>query len=113
VEIRGTTAGAALFWAAKTANPASLLRRRPGFTIGKAPNVSVPAAFGALFSTAVRAELYAERRDGRRYIAEDCAHVNPLEILYNEIDEYTVNVFHAMKCRKAWRDLAKLEEKLW
>jgi len=39
--------------------------------------------------------------------------LNPIEILYNEIDEHTVNVFHAMKCRKAWRDLAKLEEKLW
>jgi len=37
----------------------------------------------------------------------------PLEILYNEIDEHTVNVFHAMKCRKAWRNLANLEEKLW
>ena len=39
--------------------------------------------------------------------------LNPLEILYNEIDDSTVNVFHAMKCRKAWRDLAKLEEVLW
>jgi hypothetical protein len=39
--------------------------------------------------------------------------LNPLEILYNEIDENTVNVFHAMKCRKAWRNLAKLEAKLW
>ena len=39
--------------------------------------------------------------------------LNPLEILYNEIDDHTVNVFHAMKCRKAWRDLANLEEKLW
>ena len=39
--------------------------------------------------------------------------LNPLEILYNEIDDLTVNVFHAMKCRKAWRNLAKLEEKLW
>ncbi|MCL2318863.1 MAG: hypothetical protein FWC45_02170 [Treponema sp.] len=39
--------------------------------------------------------------------------LNPLEILYNEIDDHTVNVFHAMKCRKAWRNLAKLEEKLW
>ena len=38
--------------------------------------------------------------------------LNPLEVLYNEIDEHTVNVFHAMKCRKAWLDLAKLEEKL-
>jgi len=39
--------------------------------------------------------------------------LNPIEILYNEIDDNTVNVFHAMKCRKAWRDLAKLEDKLW
>jgi len=39
--------------------------------------------------------------------------LNPIEILYNEIDDNTINVFHAMKCRKAWRDLAKLEEKLW
>ena len=39
--------------------------------------------------------------------------LNPLEILYNEIDDTTVNVFHAMKCRKAWRNLANLEEKLW
>jgi len=37
----------------------------------------------------------------------------PLEILYNEIDESSVNVFHAMKCRKAWRNLAKLEDTLW
>jgi len=39
--------------------------------------------------------------------------LNPLEILYNEIDGNNVNVFHAMKCRKAWRNLAKLEDKLW
>ncbi|GMO61362.1 MAG: hypothetical protein Ta2G_21140 [Termitinemataceae bacterium] len=39
--------------------------------------------------------------------------LNPLEILYNEVDDHTVNVFHAMKCRVAWRNLAKLEEKLW
>ncbi|MDR1029786.1 MAG: hypothetical protein LBL76_02825 [Treponema sp.] len=31
---------------------------------------------------------------------------NLLEILYNFIDEQSVNVFHAMKCRKAWRFLA-------
>jgi hypothetical protein len=31
---------------------------------------------------------------------------NLLEILYNFIDEQSVNVFHAMKCRTAWRFLA-------
>jgi hypothetical protein len=30
---------------------------------------------------------------------------NPLEILYNILDGNAVNVFHAMKCRKAWRSL--------
>jgi hypothetical protein len=34
--------------------------------------------------------------------------LNPIEILYNEINEHTVNVFHAMNCRKAWRNLANL-----
>jgi len=39
--------------------------------------------------------------------------LNPLEILYNEIDDHTVEVFHAMRCRNEWRNLAKLEKKLW
>jgi len=39
--------------------------------------------------------------------------LNPIEIIYNEINNDTVNVFHAMKCRKAWRNIANLEEKLW
>ena len=38
--------------------------------------------------------------------------LNPLEILYNEIDEDNVNMFHAMSYRKAWCNLAKLEDKL-
>jgi hypothetical protein len=33
---------------------------------------------------------------------------NPLEILFNQIDEETVNVFHAMKCRRPWRDFVNL-----
>jgi hypothetical protein len=31
-----------------------------------------------------------------------------LEIIYNVIDGHTINVFHAMKCRKVWRALANL-----
>jgi hypothetical protein len=31
-----------------------------------------------------------------------------LEIMYNIIDDHTINVFHAMKCRKIWRSLADL-----
>ena len=30
---------------------------------------------------------------------------NPLEIMYNVIDEKTVNVFHAMKCRSIYYHL--------
>jgi hypothetical protein len=32
---------------------------------------------------------------------------NLLEIMYNVIDEQTVNVFHAMKCRSIYRSLLK------
>ena len=35
---------------------------------------------------------------------------NPLEILYNIIDNETVNVFHAMKCRSIYFDLIRKEE---
>jgi hypothetical protein len=30
---------------------------------------------------------------------------NLLEIIYNVIDEHSINVFHAMKCRKAYHSL--------
>jgi hypothetical protein len=33
---------------------------------------------------------------------------NPLEILYNVLDEDTINVFHAMRCRKVYRELINL-----
>jgi hypothetical protein len=32
---------------------------------------------------------------------------NPLEILYNFIDDKTINVFHAMKCRSIYFHLLK------
>jgi len=34
-------------------------------------------------------------------------HTNLLEIIYNRIDRQTINVFHAMKCRKAYYTLAE------
>ena len=33
--------------------------------------------------------------------------VNLLEIMYNEKDKYTVNIFHAMKCRRIFYYLLK------
>jgi hypothetical protein len=33
---------------------------------------------------------------------------NPLEILYNVLDGGTINVFHAMRCRKAYLALINL-----
>ena len=35
---------------------------------------------------------------------------NPLEILYNFIDERTINVFHAMTCRNIYYHLIQKEE---
>jgi uncharacterized DUF497 family protein len=37
---------------------------------------------------------------------------NLLEIMYNHIDERTVKVFHAMKCRKQFRENLDRERKL-
>jgi len=34
-------------------------------------------------------------------------HANLLEIIYNKIDAQTINIFHAMKCRKAYYSLAE------
>jgi hypothetical protein len=36
---------------------------------------------------------------------------NLLEILYNVLDDNRINVFHAMKCRKAYHALVGLQEK--
>jgi hypothetical protein len=36
---------------------------------------------------------------------------NPMEMMYNIIDEHSINVFHAMKCRDAFRKQLGLEEK--
>ncbi|GMO57866.1 MAG: hypothetical protein Ta2G_17810 [Termitinemataceae bacterium] len=33
---------------------------------------------------------------------------NLLEIMYNRINVDTINVFHAMPCRKAWRDIGNI-----
>lgn len=35
---------------------------------------------------------------------------NPLEILYNIIDDTTINVFHAMECRNIFHHLLQKEE---
>ena len=36
-------------------------------------------------------------------------HGNILEIMYNLVDEHTVHIFHAMRCRKAFRMLRNQE----
>jgi len=42
-------------------------------------------------------------------------HANLLEIIYNKIDEQTINIFHAMKCRKTYYSLAEehIRRLLW
>jgi uncharacterized DUF497 family protein len=46
-----------------------------------------------------------EEADENRYVAIGFDKVgNLLEIMYNHIDEQTVKVFHAMKCRKQFRE---------
>jgi uncharacterized DUF497 family protein len=46
-----------------------------------------------------------EEADENKYIAIGFDKAgNLLEIMYNHIDERTVKVFHAMKCRKQFRE---------
>jgi len=42
-------------------------------------------------------------------------HANLLEIIYNKIDEQAINIFHVMKCRKAYYSLAEehIRRPLW
>jgi hypothetical protein len=38
---------------------------------------------------------------------------NLLEIMYNIIEEWHINVFHAMKCRRFFFPLLEIEEETW
>ena len=38
---------------------------------------------------------------------------NLLEVMYNYINERTVKVFHAMKCRRQFYEMLKTREDLW
>jgi hypothetical protein len=59
------------------------------------------------FKTFVFEELVGGEENKYLLIGFDCAG-NPLEILFNQIDDETVNVFHAMTCRRPWRDFITL-----
>ena len=54
-------------------------------------------------------EMWDEAEDKHLLIGFDC-NGNLLEIMYNIIDEQTVNVFHAMKCRRIYYSLLKTGE---
>jgi D-alanine-D-alanine ligase-like ATP-grasp enzyme len=58
---------------------------------------------------AVKEFIYDEPVEGyvNKYLMLGFDHnANLLEIMYNRVDENTMNVFHAMPCRPAWRGLA-------
>jgi hypothetical protein len=59
------------------------------------------------FKTFVFEEPAGSEENKYLLIGFDCAG-NPLEILFNHIDDETVNVFHAMTCRRSWRDFVNL-----
>jgi len=54
-------------------------------------------------------EADVDARDKYLLIGFDCK-ANPIEILYNVISDYRVNVFHAMPCRNIYFHLLKPEE---
>jgi hypothetical protein len=51
------------------------------------------------FATAQYDGPLDEKDDNRRLLVGFDTQGNPLEVLYNELGDNTVNVFHAMACR--------------
>ncbi|GMO43593.1 MAG: hypothetical protein Pg6C_05300 [Treponemataceae bacterium] len=50
-------------------------------------------------------DLPVEDDEGKRLLIGFNMAGNPLEIMYNRLDDETVKVFHAMKCRSAFYNL--------
>ena len=61
------------------------------------------------FSTA-RYDLPVEGDEDKRLLIGFNTAGNPLEIMYNELDDGRINVFHAMPCRSMFIDLLRREE---
>jgi hypothetical protein len=60
--------------------------------------------------TAIERFVYNEimEDDGEKHLLLGFdTHANLLEIIYNKIDAQKINIFHAMKCRKAYYSLAE------
>jgi hypothetical protein len=53
-------------------------------------------------------DIVIEEGIGKNLIVGIDTSGNLLEIMYNEINEQTINVFHAMKCRKTYQALIDL-----
>jgi hypothetical protein len=77
---------------------------------------SPPAAAGGFHDADIRfaistarydAKIDEDEFDNKHLIIGFDRNVNLLEIMYNVIDEDTINVFHAMKCRKTFLPLIK------
>jgi hypothetical protein len=63
------------------------------------------------FSTAVYDVMLKDDREKRLLIGFNLAG-NPLEIIYNELDDGRINVFHAMPCRTKYTDYLNKKENL-
>ena len=84
--------------------------------------VFVPSAFKHSFSEEnIRLVLLNHLADGiieegdeTKYLAVGFDKTgNLLEVMYNHIDEQTIKVFHAMRCRKHFYEQLELQEGLW
>jgi len=60
------------------------------------------------FSTA-RYDLPDEDDEDKRLLIGFNIEGNPIEVMYNELDDGKINVFHAMPCRNMYIDLLRSE----
>jgi len=62
-----------------------------------------------VFNTArYEGSIDEDESDNKYLIIGFDRNANPVEVMYNVIDENTINVFHAMRCRKNFLHLIKV-----
>jgi hypothetical protein len=52
-----------------------------------------------------------EESDNKHLVIGFDRKINLIEVMYNIIDENTINVFHAMRCRKSFFHLIKIQRR--
>ena len=70
-------------------------------------NITEADIWFALDTARYDGSIDEDESDNKHLVIGFDRNANPIEIMYNVIDENTINVFHAMKCRKSFLPFIK------